>query len=112
MAARSGFGQTVEGRDIKILITIIILLIIHFQYRLWLGDGSIREIDAYQQRLDDLKKQVQEKKERNEALYAEVLDLRKGQEAIEERARDELGMIKEGETFFQVIEESPSPGAR
>jgi len=43
-------------------------------------------------------------------LYAEVLDLRKGQEAIEERARDELGMIKEGETFFQVIEESP--GAR
>lgn len=70
----------------------------------------MREIDAYQQRLDDLKKQVQEKKERNEALYAEVLDLRKGQEAIEERARDELGMIKEGETFFQVIEESP--GAR
>lgn len=70
----------------------------------------MREINAYQQRLDDLKKQVQEKKERNEALYAEVLDLRKGQEAIEERARDELGMIKEGETFFQVIEEST--GAR
>jgi len=110
LAARSISWQTVEGRDIKILITIIILLIIHFQYRLWWGDGSIREIDAYQQRLDDLKKQVQDKKERNEALYAEVLDLRKGQEAIEERARDELGMIKEGETFFQVIEESP--GAR
>lgn len=47
----------------------------------------------------------QRKKERNDALYAEVLDLRKGQEAIEERARDELGMIKENETFFQVIEE-------
>ncbi|MFI3218559.1 MAG: septum formation initiator family protein, partial [Methylococcales bacterium] len=45
-----------------------------------------------------------EKKLRNEALYAEVLDLRKGQEALEERARDELGMIKENETFFQVIE--------
>jgi len=48
--------------------------------------------------------QVQEKKERNAALYGEVLDLRKGQEAIEERARYELGMIKEGETFFQVLE--------
>jgi cell division protein FtsB len=88
----------------KIIIAIIILLIIHFQYRIWIGDGSVAEIDAYQQRLDDLKKQAEEKRERNEALYAEVLDLRKGQEAIEERARDELGMIKEDETFFHVLE--------
>ncbi|MFU8790137.1 MAG: septum formation initiator family protein [Methylobacter sp.] len=88
----------------KIIIAIVILLIIHFQYRIWLGDGSIAEIEAYQQRLDDLAKQVEEKKQRNQALYAEVLDLRKGQEAIEERARDELGMIKEDETFFHVLE--------
>ncbi|TAK63766.1 septum formation initiator family protein [Methylobacter sp.] len=88
----------------KIFIAIIILLIIHFQYRIWIGDGSVAQIDAYQQRLDDLKKQVEEKRQRNEALYAEVLDLRKGQEAIEERARDELGMIKEDETFFHVLE--------
>lgn len=88
----------------KIFIAIIILLIIHFQYRIWVGDGSVAQIDAYQLRLDDLKKQVEEKRQRNEALYAEVLDLRKGQEAIEERARDELGMIKEDETFFYVLE--------
>ncbi|MGR9014985.1 MAG: septum formation initiator family protein [Gammaproteobacteria bacterium] len=88
----------------KILIAIIILLTIHFQYRLWIGDGSVAQIDTYQQRLDELKTQVEEKRERNEALYAEVLDLRKGQEAIEERARDELGMIKEDETFFHVLE--------
>jgi cell division protein FtsB len=88
----------------KVLIAIIILLIIHFQYRIWLGDGSVEQISSYQQRLDDLKKQAEEKRQRNEALYAEVLDLRKGQEAIEERARDELGMIKEGETFFYVLE--------
>jgi cell division protein FtsB len=88
----------------KILIAIIILLIIHFQYRIWLGDGSVAQIDAYQLRLDELKKEAEEKRQRNEALYAEVLDLRKGQEAIEERARDELGMIKEDETFFHVLE--------
>lgn len=88
----------------KIFIAIIILLIIHFQYRIWIGDGSVAQIDAYQQRLDVLKKQAEEKRQRNEALYAEVLDLRKGQEAIEERARDELGMIKEDETFFHVLE--------
>ncbi len=90
--------------SMKIFIALIILLIIHFQYRIWIGDGSLAEIDAYQLRLDDLKKQAEEKRERNEALYAEVLDLRKGQEAIEERARDELGMIKEDETFFHVLE--------
>jgi cell division protein FtsB len=88
----------------KILIAIILLLIIHFQYRIWLGNGSIAEIEGYQLRLDDLKKEAEEKRQRNEALYAEVLDLRKGQEAIEERARDELGMIKEDETFFHVLE--------
>jgi cell division protein FtsB len=88
----------------KILIAIIVLLIIHLQYRIWVGDGSFAQIDVYQQRLDVVKKQVEEKRQRNEALYAEVLDLRKGQEAIEERARDELGMIKEDETFFHVLE--------
>ncbi len=88
----------------KIFIAIIILLIVHFQYRIWVGDGSVAQIDAYQLRLDDMKKQAEEKRQRNEALYAEVLDLRKGQEAIEERARDELGMIKEDETFFHVLE--------
>jgi cell division protein FtsB len=88
----------------KILMFIMLLLIGHLQYRLWFGDASIGQIKVYQQRLDELKIQVTEKQERNQALYAEVLDLRKGQEAIEERARDELGMIKEGETFFQVID--------
>ncbi|MDD5462065.1 MAG: cell division protein FtsB [Methylococcales bacterium] len=88
----------------KILLSIITVLIILLQYRLWYGDGGIKEIQAYQQRLDDLNVQVEENRERNEALYAEVKDLRKGQEALEERARDELGMIRKGETFFQVIE--------
>ncbi|MGZ8923738.1 MAG: septum formation initiator family protein [Methylosarcina sp.] len=88
----------------KYFVAIIILLIVHLQYRIWLGDGSIAEIRAYQQRLDDLKKVAEEKRQRNQALYAEVLDLRKGQEAVEERARNELGMIKQDETFFQVLE--------
>ena len=55
-------------------------------------------------RLEELTQEAQEKKERNDALYAEVLDLRRGLETIEERARYELGMIKDNETFFQVLE--------
>ena len=76
----------------------------HFQYRLWLGDASVSQISDYRQRLDELSKETQEKKDRNDALYAEVLDLRSGLETIEERARYELGMVKEHETFFQVLE--------
>lgn len=87
------------------IITIILLIFIgQLQYRLWFGDGSFEEIENYQKRLDELKVQVEEKKHRNAVLYAEVLDMRKGQEAIEERARYELGMIREGETYIQVIE--------
>lgn len=89
---------------LKILIPIILLLIAHFQYRFWLGDASVKQIKLSRQHLVSLTKEVQEKKERNDALYAEVLDLRRGMETIEERARYELGMIKENETFFQVLE--------
>ena len=88
----------------KIFLLVIAVLIGLLQYRLWYGNGGIKEIKAYQQELVELNKQVIEKKERNDALYAEVEDLRKGKEAIEERARNELGMMKEGETFFQVLE--------
>ncbi len=88
----------------KILVAIIILLIIHFQYRLWLGDGSLKETRGYQQRLVELKKLGEEKRQRNAKLMAEVMDLQNGKEAIEERAREDLGMIRPEETFFQVIE--------
>lgn len=89
---------------VKILIVILILMIIQLQYRLWIGESNVRQVQESQQQLDVLKKEVTEKKERNDALYAEMLDLRKGGVAIEERARYELGMIKEDETFFQIVE--------
>lgn len=94
----------VEGKTIKIYIAIVILLIIHLQYRIWSGDGSLEQIEQYNQRLDSLQQQIQAKKERNDGLYAELYDLRKGQDAIEERARYELGMIQPNETFFQILE--------
>ncbi len=88
----------------KILLAVLIVLIALLQHRLWYGNGGIEEIKAHQQQLSDLNVEVEEKSTRNKALYAEVEDLRKGQEALEERAREELGMIREGETFFQVLE--------
>ena len=88
----------------KIFLSFVILLIALLQYRLWFANGGIEQIQHDQLLLVDLKKQVEAKRERNAALYAEVEDLRKGQESLEERARKELGMIRDGETFFQVLD--------
>jgi len=74
------------------------------QYRLWYGDGSLMQVSNYQQQLDTLKQEEQINQQRNAMLYVEVLNLRNGTEALEERARHELGMIKKNETFFQIIE--------
>ncbi|NOU15414.1 MAG: cell division protein FtsB [Methylococcaceae bacterium] len=87
----------------KFFVPLIIVLIGLLQYRLWVGDGSVAQINEYQQRLDELKLEADKRNLRNESLRAEVLDIKKGQEAIEERARYELGMIREDETFFQIV---------
>ena len=87
----------------KLLWSIMILLILGLQCRLWFGEGSFAEVWR-------LKKNVQEQVElnqqltvRNSRLDAEVLDLKSGYEVIEERARGELGMIGQEETFFMVV---------
>ena len=74
------------------------------QYRLWYGDGSLQQIEKYQQQLEKLQDLLAIKQQRNKSLEAEVLDLRKGKEALEEIARHDLGLIKKEETFFQIIE--------
>jgi len=87
------------------LIWLLVVLLVLLQYKLWVGDGSFAEVwDLYQQ-VETQREENQQLRERNQALDAEVQDLKQGLEAIEERAREELGMVKEGETFYQIIEE-------
>ncbi len=73
------------------------------QYHLWLGKNGITdylEVSA----VSELAIQANDKlHQRNTQMYAEIADLKRGQEAIEERARNELGMIKPGETFFRIV---------
>ena len=80
------------------------LLFIILQYDLWIGEGSLSAAWKLDKSIEVQQNQNARLKERNQALEAEVIDLKSGLQAIEERARSELGMIKEGETFFQVIE--------
>ena len=87
------------------VILLLVVLLLLLQYRIWVGEGSFAEVwDLYQQ-VETQREENQQLRERNQALEAEVKDLKQGLGAIEERAREELGMIKKGETFYQIIEE-------
>lgn len=87
----------------KILISVLIILLIGLQYKLWFGDGSLSEVVQLSRELETQKGKLRELEERNRILEAQVLDLQNGLDAFEEKARNDLGMIKEGETFIQLI---------
>ena len=92
---------------VRMLIGVLVLLIILSQYRLWVGEGSYTEVKQLEALIAEQESENAKLRERNAALAAEVMDLKQGLEAIEERARNDLGMIKEGEIFVQIIEDDP-----
>ncbi len=92
------------GMAMKPIIALLVLLLVLLQYKLWLGDGSIPEVWGLNEALNQQRQENSRLRERNLVLEVEVKDLKQGLEAIEERARRELGMIKRGETFYQIIE--------
>lgn len=93
----------------RLLVTGLVLLLLLLQYRLWVGPGSLAEVNNLRHEIGALREELVGLRERNRALQAEVEDLRSGQAAVEERARSELGMIKQGERFYQVIASPEKP---
>lgn len=91
----------------KFLIYTLIGLLLVLQYPLWFGSGGVLTLWRLNREIAAQKVDNAQLKERNAALEAEVNDLKQGYEAIEERARAELGMVKKGETFYQVIDLLP-----
>ena len=87
----------------KILAASLVVLLALLQYRLWLGEGGMREVRRLRVEIQAQRDENQQLKERNRTLSAEVQDLKKGTVAIEERARTDLGMVGKGETFYQVV---------
>ncbi|MBO2608477.1 cell division protein FtsB [Shewanella algae] len=87
----------------KRLLFVIALLLGLLQYRLWLGENSLPEYFHLEQQIAAQNDSNARLEERNQVLKEEIRDLRSGTEALEERARNELGLIKEGETFYRVV---------
>lgn len=94
---------------IKKLTILFAVLAVLFFLRLWFGNGSFPAIWQMQEQLSALTTQNEEMQARNQKLEAEVNGLKESLDAIEARARNDFGMIKRGETFYQVVIKKPVP---
>ena len=92
----------------RVLTLTLVALIVLIQYPLWLGKGSWLRVWEVDQQIRSQRESNRQLQARNNALEAEVRDLKVGVEAVEERARSELGMIRQDEIFFQVLEPAPA----
>lgn len=88
---------------LKWLALILIALLIGLQIKLWVGDGGMRDLRAIRARVAEQQAENAKLKQRNDALHADVEDLKHGQDAVEARARSQLGLVKPGEVFYQVV---------
>ena len=91
-------------RGLRIVLLLLLVLLGWLQYRLWFGNGGQREVAQLEAQVTRQARDNAGLQQRNDALAAEVEDLKSGEAAVEERARSELGMIKPGETFYRVVE--------
>lgn len=89
----------------RFAIPLLGLLLLGLQYRYWFGDGGGLERYRLERQVAELKVQIDQRRERNQALEAEVQDLKHNLAAVEERARRDLGMIRQGETYFMLVEQ-------
>lgn len=92
----------------RLFAVILAALLLLIQYPLWLGKGGMLRVWEMERQIEVQRESNGKLQLRNAALDAEVRDLKQGLEAVEERARSELGMIRKDEIFFQVIEGDPA----
>jgi cell division protein FtsB len=89
----------------KSVLAILLLVLVLLQVRLWIGAGSMAEISRLEDEIAEQTEDNAKLEGRNSSLMEEVGDLRNGLDSIEERARNELGLIRQGETFYLIVEE-------
>lgn len=87
-----------------VILVVLALMLAGLQYRLWLGGGGVAEVNRLKEQIAEQQAENQRLLERNRVMEAEVMELKQGMETVEERARHELGMVKEGETLYLLME--------
>lgn len=87
----------------RLLMPLLVLLLAIQQYHLWFGKNGLQDNHALKKEVAIAQASNAELAERNQMMFSEIEDLKRGSHAIEERARNELGLVKEGETFFRIV---------
>lgn len=95
---------------LQLVFAVLLVILLGLQYRLWVGEGSLAEVAMLKRQLARQNDELGALKELNATLQAEVDDLKQGLAAIEARARSELGLIREDETYFQLLETDEAGG--
>lgn len=90
----------------RLVIVALVMLFIWLQYEFWFAKGSVISAWKLTDHIATQQAQNDQLKQRNDAIRADITDLKSGNKAIEERARSELGMVKKGETFYQVVKKA------
>ena len=89
----------------RIFLAALLLTFSGLQYRLWVGQGSFAHVNDLHSEVELRSAENEVRRQRNDILKAEILDLKEGLAAVEDLARSELGLIKKGETFFLLVED-------
>lgn len=92
----------------KIILGALVVLLLLLQYEFWFSDGGMRTVWGLQKSIATQAHKNSQLDKRNQLLIAEVKDLQSGNAAVEARARNELGMVKKGEVFYQVVQKTSS----
>jgi len=92
---------------LKLVIGLLVVMLLVLQYRLWVGEGSLAEAHSLSLKVAEQKEKNYLMQQDNQQLAAEVKALKTGLDEVEARAREELGMVKPGETFYLVVDETP-----
>ena len=86
------------------VLGVLLLILVFLQYRLWIAEGSLAEQKRLESQVEEQTAINQALRERNAVLEREVLELQTGNRGVEQRAREQLGLVRDGETFYQFVE--------
>lgn len=91
------------------ILLISLLLVVGLQYRLWWGEGGRLELQRLQQQAQDAQRENAILRERNADMARQVMDLKSGQTVLEQRAREELGLARDDEVYYQFVDPKKAP---
>lgn len=86
------------------IFIVLIIALVALQHKLWVGDGNLLQWVKLEQKLEKHRKENEKLAARNHALEADIQELKRGEQALEEQARQELGMVKDSEIFYQFVD--------